>query len=431
MSKYISFIDTDSLRPIADIDELQRLVDECRAKDKPLANLDVSRLNIDNFNFERLEIINVVFNYYDPEVKERKTFFNLSFKGSRLQNVALPFSRFERCNFDSFKITKKEMAKKGITIDKQLIEEEECTTLMKEVDFFFCEFDICRFRRTRMDIADFRYSRFIDCSLGDWDVNIGDFYMVYFGGTTNFNRSIFRKCSLTYAIFEQNCPDISYIYKLAQEDSEVFSDVIIGKQNWSKHNPCADFSHVNEGEDDNDPLKSKIDAYKEAQRVYATLSGIYNGKGLYRESNEAYGRAKDNEIRHYWYSLKKNLKDGCFSGCFKDLGHLSTLSLSWFFGYGYKVPYVILIFLSIVWACSIHFRNKILENSAMGIHIDGVDDELDYIDSFAHSLNNSMGPHSPFYDTVGLIWGSIETVIGILLIGFLGFIMANRIRNNA
>lgn len=430
MSKYISFIETESLRPVADIDELQRLVDYCRANNKPLANLDLSGLDINNFNFERLEIKNVVFNYYDPEVKERKTFFNLSFKGSHLNNVALPFCRFERCNFDSIKITKRELVKKAHATEKQIIKEQG-PTLMNEVDFFFSEFDTCRFRRVKMNIADFRYSRFIDCSLGDWDVTIGDFYMAYFGGTTNFNRSKFRTCSLTYAIFEQNCPDISYIDRLAQEDSKVFGDIIIGKENWSKHNPCADFSHVNEGEDDNDPLKSKIEASQEAQRVYATLSGIYNGKGLYRESNEAYGRAKDNEIRHYRYSLRKNLRDFSFFGCLKDLGHLTTLSLSWLFGYGYKVPYVIFIFLGIVWACSVHFRNKILENSARGIHVDGVVDNPDYLDSFAHSLNNSMGPHSPFYDTVGLIWGSLETVSGILLIGFLGFIMANRIRNNA
>jgi hypothetical protein len=58
----------------------------------------------------------------------------------------------------------------------------------------------------------------------------------------------------------------------------------------------------------------------------------------------------------------------------------------------------------------------------------GTDDDYNII---FHSLYNSMGPHDCFTEMVPLPWASFESMLGILLIGFLGFIIANNIRNDS
>lgn len=44
---------------------------------------------------------------------------------------------------------------------------------------------------------------------------------------------------------------------------------------------------------------------------------------------------------------------------------------------------------------------------------------------------NSMDPYEQFIQRINEVAGSLEPAIGTLLIGFLGFVIANRIRNNS
>ena len=106
-------------------------------------------------------------------------------------------------------------------------------------------------------IADFRYSKFIDCSLGGSCIGLGDFYMAAFSGTTNFTDCLWSHCSITNATFENHCLRIKSINKLAQECYKDYSEIIIGHKRWFKQNPCADFSHQNDDEDKNRKTKSR------------------------------------------------------------------------------------------------------------------------------------------------------------------------------
>lgn len=416
---YASFIDKCKLRKVSSIKELQTLIDECRNNKTPLQDLDLEDLDIRDMDMGKLHIRNVLFNSFDPRDNEPKVLFNINFKGSEFDKVCFSYCSLVRCNFDRYKITKKEIAKHNHLSETANDTDSnlEIPTILNEVDFFFCRFDTCRFRNTEFNIADFRYSSFIDCSLGGCNIYVGDFYMASFYGSTNFHNSKFRSCSLTNAVFEQHCPSIFNIDKLAQENYTAYHDIIIGAKNWSKHNPCAGYSHMNEAEDHNDILGSKISNCHEAYRVYATLSGIYNGKGFFRESNQAYRLAKKNEAAYHTLSSKKYFHNHEYKKFLRHLWKRFTIGVSWAFGYGYKVPYVTMIAIILVAVFSGVFYSKSTE--------EGV------IDSIALSLNNTLGPHEYFGKMIGLIWASLQTTLGILLVGFMGFIAANRIRNNA
>ena len=60
-----------------------------------------------------------------------------------------------------------------------------------------------------------------------------------------------------------------------------------------------------------------------------------------------------------------------------------------------------------------------------------LEQEHEWSVAFARSLNNTLGPFDKFTSSVGEWCGSMQSTVGILLVGFMGFIIANRIRNNA
>lgn len=419
---YTSFVEKDTLTKVLSIDELEERIDDCKSLGIPLHDLDLEGLDIRDIDMSNLHIRNVLFNSFNPTKTAPKEIFNINFKGCTFEKVCFSYCKLVRCNFDSDKITKREAIKhKDMSnADNDAVLASERPTYLNEVDFFFCQFDTCRFRNTKFNIIDFRYSRFTDCSLGGCDVNVGDFYMSAFCGTTNFYNSKFHSCSLTNATFEQHCPSIFNIDKLAQEDYQVYHDIIIGAKNWSKHNPCAGYSHVNEAEDNNNELESQIHNHHEAYRVYATLSGIYNGKGFFRESNQAYRLAKRNEAEYNMLAAKKCRKAHNYKQMFRHLWKRFTIGISWCFGYGYKIPYVLFWICVLVMVFGVFYKYK-----------EQLEQEHEWSVAFARSLNNTLGPFDKFTSSVGEWCGSMQSTVGILLVGFMGFIIANRIRNNA
>lgn len=417
---FTSFVIIENLMYLSTREQLIELIDKCRIEHRPLANINLTDVDVSNIDFSHLIICNVIFNGFNPEVEKPKTIFNVNFKGCIMHGVSFSHCKFVRCNFDKDKLTIREALKQNTNLDSQLTvvdDSEGRPTYLNEVDFFFCQFDTCRFRSTKIDTADFRYSKFFDCTLGCWEVTKGDFYMCSFCGSTNFHMSKFKLCSLTEVIFEQHCPSIKNIDKLVQEDYDVYHDIIIGKVNWSKHNPCAGYSHVNEAEDKDNKLESRIHNHLEAYRVYAMLSGIYNGKGLFRESNDAYKKAKQNESKYRILSMKRDWNNSEYWSFSKNLYKEIQILFSKMLGYGCGMIPVCLVFVTLVALGGyLFYKNSFAD---------------DFGDSLAFSLNNALGPHDYFSQIAGIIWASLQTTLGILLVGFLGFIMANRIRNNA
>lgn len=424
MKKHASFIDQNvNIKVIHDLNTLKGIIDKSRKNNIPISNLDLSNIDISNIDFSNLHIDNVIFNSYDVTKIDRKIIHNVNFRGAELRNVCFAQSKLIKCNFDKNEVIKSEQAKLQ---QKHTMDVETCpvTTSITEGDFFSCEFITCRFKETKIHICDFRYSSFADCSLGRADITYGDFYMTSFTGTTNFYGCSFTKCSITNAVFECNCLRIDSIHQLAQECYEDYSNIIIHYKNWHKLNPCDDFSTANKAEDKGDTLESKSSMYKEASEVYAQLSGLYAGKGLYKDSNSAYRFAKVNEGKYLKYKIISKWTNSQGKRFFirtieiwPDCLQLSGCWLNKAFGYGYRLKTVLLWFIGIILLFSLIFHFN--------------DDKCTTISNeLAYSLNNSIGPFEKFTDVVGDFWSSLQTTAGILLIGFMGFIIANKIRNN-
>ena len=395
-----SFIcENPRLDVINTVGKLRDYMDDCVKEGKlALLNLDLSlidEVDLRSICFDNYIIKNVVFSRFIPECDKKRHLFNLSFKGATLDGVAFSQTRLQQCNFDD--------------------------ATLRGVDFFYSELDYCRFRKAEVRRVDFRYSHVDDCTMGKFKVELGDFYYCNFRGCTNFIDSCFKNCSFTCATFENACIRMSNIPEgIVQLHPTVYTEEIILSKDWFKYNPCATFSQMNEYAPEGNTLQSRIDLAKEAMDFYKQMSGTFAGKGLNRDSNEAYRQTKKCERRYHGRMLKAlcrgligKEKDG-HGKCYHFKKYMGTW-VQWALGYGY-----------IWWAAVIWFG--ILVGFFTYICYDKVDNTTE---SISYSLGNSLGPFDPYYKAVQGILPSIESVIGILLVGFLGFIIANNIRNDS
>lgn len=402
----ISFVNRERLKVVKSREEFIKIKDSCN---RNLVGYDLSNIDISNIDMHDFKLEDVVFNYFDVEKKERKEIFNVNFMGCVMERVAFAQCLISRCNFDSYKVTQKDKDNN--------IKEIEHTTSLTDCDFFFSELVNCRFKKTQICVADFRYSSLTDCSMGFSKVKYGDFYMTSFHGATNFSHSKYELCSITNATFENHCLLMENIDRLAQEDYSSYSDILMNKENWSKHNPCASFSVLNEAEKEKDELGSRIYIANEAALAYTMLSGIYSGKGLYRDSNKAYAKAKDNEILYWTLNIKKDWQDKCYWSSMKDIVKVCDPLVTKSIGYGFKVGPVLKVLAVVIlmsWLLMWTFEK-----------------DTTWDTSLAYSICNSFGPYFDHIDEIHHLVASLEPAIGILLVGFLGFVVANRIRNNS
>lgn len=403
----LSFINQSELRIVPDYDALTNLLRERKAANHLLLeNLDLSEVECDSIDFSGFVLRNVVFSRFLPQKNSKKCIFNLSFVGCKLERVSFAQAELKQCNFDS----------------------DERTTSMTKVDFFYSDIFVCRFRNTHLEVADFRYAHLYDCSMSDCKVRMGDFYMTGFYGTTNFIRSSFVYCSFTNACFENNCVCMASIPNgLVQEDYAMYGE-LLHMEDWKKYNPCAGFSHLNVYEEEktraNDEdrelkeLESKISIRDEAAMVYRIFSGIYDGKGFHNDSNKAYRRCKINEMCCYALRLKLDWKSHNWGGCIRDLWKFGALAFMRVMGFGYQWWKVVIVFVLLVLFFAMVYDVLKTNDASMDTVV-------------AYSLTNSLGPYDEFLDVVHGLKGSLQTVIGMILVGFLGFIVANKIRNNS
>ena len=389
-----------------------------QSDERILENYDLSHVDCSNIDgFEGLTIKNVIFSHYREDTSKRSLSL-ISFVGSSLENVCFAHSELIRCNFDG--------------------------AIIQGGDFFFCLLSYCRFRGVMGYCLDFRYSQIASCSMSTCKMVMCDFYMAEFRGSTAFVDSHFMYCSLTSATFSGNCLTMDNLSSVALHPEEkksdnwptVFKNVLsrshrdvnlvqddinvyqqfAKKTNWIRINPCGDESSLAPDGTIDKPLECKIYIADEARKLYTVLSGIYTGKGLFKDSNRAYRMAKRKELEYSWLSARRDFRDkniwlGVKSLC-KCISPLISKSL----GYGYKWSIIVLWFVILVFGYSLY--------SYLTVH-------GNYLSSLTGSMNNSMGPYEQFIQRINEVAGSLEPAIGTLLIGFLGFVIANRIRNNS
>lgn len=413
-----SFIGENPTREIVScVGRLRDLMAKSEADEQfCLENLDLSQIDENDFRsicFDNYTLKDVVFSRFNPDCDRRRHLFNLSFKGATLLGVSFAQARMQQCNFDESNI--------------------------QSVDFFLSELEFCRFRDSVANRVDFRYSHVIDCTMGRFDVNLGDFYFCSFKGCTNFIGSRFVNCSFTCSSFENACIRLDNIPEgIVQQHSKVYTEEIIQSKDWHKYNPCATISQMNEKVMKGNTLENRIELAKESMDFYRQISGTFAGKGLNRDSNRAYREAKKCERRYHGRTLKalwkgeiEKSKDG--RGKYYHFLKYMRTWIQWAFGYGY-----------IWWAAVIWFVAMVVIYGIIAIF--GKEDQVSYthcstgtvdssevsdIESLCYSLYNSMSPHDGFCHLVNLPWASFESIAGVLIIGFLGFIIANNIRNDS
>ena len=421
-----SFVDEESCIKISNRAALLALMDECRKSgNRVLKNLDLSEIDdCNSLDFTGYTLENIMFSKFAMERSEKKLLYNLSFLGATLKNVGFPQARLVQCNFDKFNRNsiRAQQEETGYpTTDIAGIDDKE--TELCNVNFFFCDLEYCRFRGTIMKLADFRYSHITDCTMSECNITLGDFYFCGFHGATNFVGSIFDSCSFTCATFENACIRMkSFPNGIVQENVEAYHEQIIhGKNwykynpwNWYKYNPCGYHSSMNHAAEEGDSLESRINLAKEAADFYTELSGMYAGKGLNRDSNEAYRKAKLNELKFYKLSLEQdNLsrKERRKLRCNRN----KTLLIKWL-GYGYKWQNTFYVIAgTIILACIVGWIFSA---------------EKDFAKVLEAGLITSLSIDKEYLKIIPYIVAFFESAVSILLVGFLGFIVANNVRNN-
>ncbi len=472
----VSFVDTtvDNFRVLSKRSDLICQIADCRKKNMPLCNLDISKVDLTGLDFRNLTIRNVIFNRCDIDKVEidysicdciissifkriyngakkglenfvcgffccimtmfsclfknrscciyqmcrkspaAKPIIDVDFRGATILNVCFANCKLVRCNFDSV----------TAALDSEIVVTNITSICL--ADFFLCEFVQCRFRKALITIADFRYTQFSDCSLGEIGVNYGDFYMAAFKGTTSFDCCSLKECSLTNTVFEHECVRFDSIHKLIQEKYSDYIDIFYNSEfkmvdsdiecKWYRRNQCSAIIEKKEYEIPGNILRSKSLIRLEASKVYAQLSGIYASKGFFKDSNKAYRIARINTALHLWFALRCDYKkEICIT--IKRIYHLLGFLINRMFGFGYQLWKVICLYALLICGYAYFFRRDRV-------------DSVSWCDAIGRSLSNSVGSNKCFSCYFGEFLSSVETVSGLLLIGYAGFIIANRMRNH-
>ena len=445
-----------------------------------LENLDLSEIDFSEKrgeirkNFDGWVIRNVIFSKFNPKSKEKKSLYGLSFRGAKMERVIFAQASLDRCNFDCLEneqINIRLFNRSGI-----IITDNKCT--LNNVDFFFSEFSYCRFRECNMNTVDFRYAKVTDCSMGNIDVTYGDFYYCAFMGCTAFVSGNFHKCSFTNAVFEHQVIRFKSIHGILQNNIKEYRS-IIDDPNWKRYNPCGTKSESS---------LSDEEIRKEAIETYKQFSGIYAGKGLHKDSNAAYKKMKERELQRSWkiiiesvfwlllflaslgilicvsieygyincnvmchslgvfalciffYYLYFSIKD-CIKkalqyiyNCLKikDFCGVASGLFTFIMGYGYRWTFVIFWYVLLIIIGAYKYCNgEIPEKSICKCACDcSKTAEIAY-KGFTYSVYNSLGSYVEEYVcVVGSVWANFQTIFSFLLIGYLGFIFANKMRNN-
>lgn len=420
-----SFIDEHQLHTVTSAEEFLAIIDKANQKDSPdyhsLRNLDLSEIDAASLytDFNGWQIDNVIFSRFDPARKERKEIFGLSFIGATLKRVCFAQAHLYRCNFDTLDKEAQQVNKERQPQEQQTDEASitDKQTEIREATFFLSDLELCRFRNAKMYAVDFRYSYINDCTIREAMVTYGDFYFCNFRGCTTFDKSLFFECSFTNCMFENNAVRMNNIpHGIIQEHYEAYCEMVLHYPSWYHYNPSATCSSINHDANKKNTLSSRMSNKSEAANFYKNMSGIYAGKGLNRDSNNAYKMAKLNEIRYFHLAIPALWRKGERG---KAVRYTSRLLLDYTtvaLGFGYMWWAVVFWFavLIMIYGLYYHFHSA-----------DGIDVAISY------SFNNSLGPNSDITKIINSLLASCQSAFGMLLIGFLGFIMANNLRNDS
>jgi uncharacterized protein YjbI with pentapeptide repeats len=357
---------------VTDINELLSKLGE-----NTIAGLDLTQFNFtDNqidFSGKQLEEI---------DFSDNKTLKNVLFQHSILIDC-----KFERAFIDACDFTHAEI--KG-------------TGELKYASFKDAKIYKTKFRDAVINVCDFRYADIEDCTLQGAYLKYTDFYRTAFKGITVFQDMQIESSSLNYISFETFCITQNNLKKnesgatLVQENEAVYRD-FLGK--WIRLDNVKNEMSIIEG-----GLDSK---FREAERIYRQFSALWEERGHNKDADWAYIQGKRMERKRLWFESANNK-------FINKLGAVLNLGIDVLLGYGVSLLKVFITYLVLI--VLFGFVYKSLSTYDIGTCI-------------KLSLGYTLGvgeAFSPVIETLAIV----QTGMGMLLTGFMGFIAANKVRKS-
>jgi len=352
--------------------ELLSKLQEKTIKDLDLTQFDFKENKID-FSGKRLESV---------DFSDNKTLKEIKF-----QHAILVDCKFERSFLDTCDFTHAEI--KG-------------TGEAKYASFKDAKIYKTKFRETTIEVCDFRYADIVDCTLQGAYLKYTDFYRTAFKGITVFQDAKIESSSLNYISFETFCITRDNLKRneakcyLVQENEAVYKDFLA---KWIRLDNVKNEMSIVEG-----GLGSK---YREAERIYRQFSALWDARGHNKDAEWAYVQGKRMERKRLWFE-SKNYK------LINKFRALLNLLIDVLLGYGVKLSKVFTTYLILIVIFSFIYK-VMLPN--------------DIITCLKLSASFTIGGVNPAFPAIEAL-SIIQTGLGMLLTGFMGFVVANKIRKS-
>jgi len=349
-----------------------------KLKEKSIKDLDLTQFDFkqDNIDFSGKLLEGVDFS-------DNQTLKDISFHKATLIDC-----KFERASLDSCDFALAEIKGTGDA---------------KYASFKDSKIYKTKFRNARIETCDFRYADVIDSTLQGAYFKYTDFYRTAFKGITVFQDAKIESSSLNYVSFETFCltRDNLLVNKagaaLVQENEAVYKD-FLGK--WIRKDIIKnEMSIIDDG------LAFK---FQEAERIYRQLSALWEEKGHNRDAEWAYVQAKRMERNRLWSESTYNK----FSNKLKA-------AFNWFsdavLGYGVSLSKIFISYFILIVGFTVVYGCLLDENIADCIKM-----------SLKYTIGGDIEPATPLVETLAIL----QTGLGMLLTGFLGFVVANKVRKS-
>jgi uncharacterized protein YjbI with pentapeptide repeats len=280
-------------------------------------------------------------------------------------------------------------------------------TTFEHCDFTEAELDRTDFRGATLVDCDFRYAVFNRTQLAEATVRRSDFYRAMFDKGTVMARSTLEQVSLDSASldgmtaidWETLDPDEGPL--LAQEGAE--RDYREFLETTVRDRPTQD-----------DVEQAVARRFRDAARVYRSLSGVFMTHGRYRDAGLAYARSRRLERRAERMEHRRRLVPS-FQWVWLWFADLLC-------GFGESLGRVA------AWLAVVAVMPGLVYWSAGGV--EGAAGVLDHL-LFSLSQLRATTPEGMSESNAVVEWiGVSQTLLGVALLGVFGFILANKIRNS-
>jgi uncharacterized protein YjbI with pentapeptide repeats len=359
---------SDTITPAELLDRLR----EKTIKDLDLTSFDFKQNNID-FSGKQLEGV---------DFSDNKTLKEVKFQKSTLIDCKFERSALDTCDFTLAEIKGPGDAKYASVKDAKIYK--------------------TKFRNARIETCDFRYADIIDCTLQGAYLKYTDFYRTAFRGITVFQDAKIESSSLNYVSFETFCLTRDNLKEnksgasRVQENGEVYREFLA---KWIRLDNVKNEMSIVEG-----GLESK---YREAERIYRQLSALWEERGHNRDAEWAYVQGKRMERCRLWFESPGNK----FKTRLKAFFNLLT---DIFLGYGVSLLKVFITYLLVIAVFSLIYKSLLAFDIGTCIKM---------------SLSFAIGERSMSSSVIETL-SLLQTGLGMLLTGFMGYVVANKVRKS-